>query len=605
MFLDLIIYIILFYISKQLIVSFIFDHVITLALLMSLKKIFIVLLALIIIDLIYDIIIAFKEGLKKVKNDIIRMVSIIIISALVVCTNNYLLNSNDPYKISDRILNKIDEENYVPISQEAGILEKKIYDTYGIKVFSNIDPFSLMNTDEYSGYIDGNDAEHFERYLQVIYDELKIYSEEALKVIPKCIFLVSDIDGDSAAGLNYNRTSPRSNFIVFSVLDNLGDYAKVTVHHEIFHTLNVYTDENILKEFDENGEACNITSEYACTSPVEFIAESWAYKIARDLNTEHSKILGKTFDTFIKDFKQAGNSLNHEELLQLEEEMLIINNFDEDYFKDIIYTSSNYLMEESYHFVNDDNKAIIYKDHPVLYGELKEKVEIKCEEIINSFKSEGIMKVLNIYEYLLNDLEEDEDLVNEIWYYISNYYGADTFSQNEIKNIYLYNILYKLGYNVYLRYNLDSGFYVEMNYNNITYFFDLKLERINLGLYQGFMLCAEDLKFYYPDIKALNYFEFENDRSFSDYDSILLLEDFNQEKIDNFLISVLKKYKFNSKLYIICKDEIICDEVESYLKFNTGRSLVQTIYNRYVNSTYYPGYWYMVGDDIIAIYDLY
>ena len=55
----------------------------------------------------------------------------------------------------------------------------------------------------------------------------------------------------------------------------------------------------------------------------------------------------------------------------------------------------------------------------------------------------------------------------------------------------------------------------------------------------------------------------------------------------------------------VAEDEIICDEVESYLKFNTGRSLVQTIYNRYVNSTYYPGYWYMVGDDIIAIYDLY
>ena len=125
MYLDLIIYIILFYISTQLIVSFIFDHVITLALLMSLKKIFIILLALIIIDLIYDIIIASKEGLKKVKNDIIRMLSIIILSLLVVCVNNYLLNTNDPYKISDKILNKIDEENYIPISQEAGISRTK------------------------------------------------------------------------------------------------------------------------------------------------------------------------------------------------------------------------------------------------------------------------------------------------------------------------------------------------------------------------------------------------------------------------------------------------------------------------------------------------
>lgn len=605
MYLDLIIYIILFYISTQLIVSFIFDHVITLALLMSLKKIFIILLALIIIDLIYDIIIASKEGLKKVKNDIIRMLSIIILSLLVVCVNNYLLNTNDPYKISDKILNKIDEENYVPISQEAGILEQRIYDTYGIKVFSSIDPFSLMNNNQYSGYIDENDAEDFERYLQVIYDELKIYSEEALKVIPKCMFLVSNIDGDSVAGLNYNRTSPRSNFIVFSVLDNLGDYAKITVHHEIFHTLNVYTDEKILKEFDENGEACNITTEYACTSPVEFIAESWAYKIARDLNTEHSKILSKTFDTFIKDFKQEGISLNYEDYLQLEEETLIINNFDDNYYKNIIYTNSNYLIDESYHFVNNDNKALIYKDHPVLYGEIKERVEIKSEEIINSFKSEGIMKVLDIYDYLLNDLEKDEDLVNEIWYYVNNYYGADTFSQNEIKNIYLYNILYKLGYNVYLRYDLDSGFYVEMNYNDITYFFDLKLEYINRGLYQGFMLCQEDFRFYYPDVEALNYFDYENDRSYSDYDSILLLDEFDAAKIDKFFISVVKKYKLKTKLYIICKDENICDEVENYMKFKSGKSLIQTIYNRYINTNYYPGYWYVVGDEYIAIFDLY
>lgn len=605
MYLDLIIYIILFYISTQLIVSFIFDHVITLALLMSLKKIFIILLALIIIDLIYDIIIASKEGLKKVKNDIIRMLSIIILSLLVVCVNNYLLNTNDPYKISDKILNKIDEENYVPISQEAGILEQRIYDTYGIKVFSSIDPFSLMNNNQYSGYIDENDAEDFERYLQVIYDELKIYSEEALKVIPKCMFLVSNIDGDSVAGLNYNRTSPRSNFIVFSVLDNLGDYAKITVHHEIFHTLNVYTDEKILKEFDENGEACNITTEYACTSPVEFIAESWAYKIARDLNTEHSKILSKTFDTFIKDFKQEGISLNYEDYLQLEEETLIINNFDDNYYKNIIYTNSNYLIDESYHFVNNDNKALIYKDHPVLYGEIKERVEIKSEEIINSFKSEGIMKVLDIYDYLLNDLEKDEDLVNEIWYYVNNYYGADAFSQNEIKNIYLYNILYKLGYNVYLRYDLDSGFYVEMNYNDITYFFDLKLEYINRGLYQGFMLCQEDFRFYYPDVEALNYFDYENDRSYSDYDSILLLDEFDAAKIDKFFISVVKKYKLKTKLYIICKDENICDEVENYMKFKSGKSLIQTIYNRYINTNYYPGYWYVVGDEYIAIFDLY
>lgn len=605
MYLDLIIYIILFYISTQLIVSFIFDHVITLALLMSLKKIFIILLALIIIDLIYDIIIASKEGLKKVKNDIIRMLSIIILSLLVVCVNNYLLNTNDPYKISDKILNKIDEENYVPISQEAGILEQRIYDTYGIKVFSSIDPFSLMNNNQYSGYIDENDAEDFERYLQVIYDELKIYSEEALKVIPKCMFLVSNIDGDSVAGLNYNRTSPRSNFIVFSVLDNLGDYAKITVHHEIFHTLNVYTDEKILKEFDENGEACNITTEYACTSPVEFIAESWAYKIARDLNTEHSKILSKTFDTFIKDFKQEGISLNYEDYLQLEEETLIINNFDDNYYKNIIYTNSNYLIDESYHFVNNDNKALIYKDHPVLYGEIKERVEIKSEEIINRFKSEGIMKVLDIYDYLLNDLEKDEDLVNEIWYYVNNYYGADAFSQNEIKNIYLYNILYKLGYNVYLRYDLDSGFYVEMNYNDITYFFDLKLEYINRGLYQGFMLCQEDFRFYYPDVEALNYFDYENDRSYSDYDSILLLDEFDAAKIDKFFISVVKKYKLKTKLYIICKDENICDEVENYMKFKSGKSLIQTIYNRYINTNYYPGYWYVVGDEYIAIFDLY
>ena len=117
------------------------------------------------------------------------------------------------------------------ISDDAAILEQKIYDTYGIKVFSNIDPFILINDDTYSAYIDSNDVIYFERYLEVIYEELKIYSGEALKVIPKCMFLVSDINGGDVAGLNYNRTSPGNNFIVFSVLDNIGDYAKLVFHH--------------------------------------------------------------------------------------------------------------------------------------------------------------------------------------------------------------------------------------------------------------------------------------------------------------------------------------------------------------------------------------
>ena len=111
-------------------------------------------------------------------------------------------------------------------------------------------------------------------------------------------------------------------------------------------------------------------------------------------------------------------------------------------------------------------------------------------------------------------------------------------------------------------------------------------------------------KFYYPDVEALDYFNYENDRSLSDYDSILLLEDFDTNKIDNFLISVLKKYKLNAKLYIICKNENICSEVENYLKFNTGLSRIQEIYNRYVNGTY-PGYWYTVSDKAIAVFDLY
>ena len=279
---DLLIYALLIFISSQLLAAFIVNHIITLAILANLKVFFIALAILIVIDLIYDIIMVSKKGFENVKNDIIRMISIIIISALVLGVNNYLLNQSDPYKASSKILNKIDEENYVSISDDAAILEQKIYDTYGIKVFSNIDPFILINDDTYSAYIDSNDVIYFERYLEVIYEELKIYSGEALKVIPKCMFLVSDINGGDVAGLNYNRTSPGNNFIVFSVLDNIGDYAKLVFHHELFHTLNVYTDEKILKEFDENKEACELTTEYACTNQVEFIAESWAYKIVQN-----------------------------------------------------------------------------------------------------------------------------------------------------------------------------------------------------------------------------------------------------------------------------------------------------------------------------------
>lgn len=615
MILDYVIYLLLVYIATQLGTCFFLEHVITMSVLVGLKKYFIVLAALIIIDLIYDLIKAAKEGYKEVKKDFIRLIIILIFSVLVVCSNSYLLNKADPYKanVSNNILNKIDEENYVSISEKANILEKNIYDTYGIKVYTNINPNTLFKDAHYNYYIDENDAPYFERYLEVIYEELKVYSKEALALMPKCMFIVSnDIEEDSetsVAGVNYNRTSPANNFVVFCALDNIADHARVVVHHEIFHTLNVYTDENILKEFEENKESCSLTSEYACTNPVEFIAESWCYKLVENLNTEHSAILSKTFDKFLKDFEQEGIILSaYDDYLELPSKVsdtLIVNNFDADSFKSLTSTSTNYLLDENYRFINKNDKALIYKGYSIFYGDLKERFEKKSEEIMNSFNSQGILKVLDIYKYLINDLEEDEELENELWYYVHKYYGAEKFSHHEIENAYLYNILLKLDYEAYLNYDLESGFYITMNYNDKTYFFDTKLEYIDRGLYQGFMLCQEDFRFYYPDVEALYYFDYENDRSYSDYDSILLLDEFDAAKIDKFFISALKKYKLKTKLYIVCKDENICDEVENYMKFKSGKSLIQTTYNRYIDNNYYPGYWYVVGDEYIAIFDLY
>lgn len=582
------------------------------------------LVLLVVLDLFIDITNEndYKKA-DKLKHDFIRLGCMLLAGLCFIGAYSYVHKSNDPYTTakSESQVDRVILRNYTPISENAALLEEEIYNTYGIRVYTGLNPSDYLSL---SGYIctPSTDVQKSERYLTDIYNALSVYSENALSVMPRRIFIVESVQEDRVAGINFNRTDPKYNFIVFC---DKYDSHELIIHHELFHTLNVYTDENILNDFNENSESCAITSDYACTSSVEFAADSWAYAVTYHKYTEHSEILEGAYSSFLKGFSNdlENSESDYAELINnSDKDIFYVENFDEEFFKQI---SNMYNCDDPYSFlgssidyISNGEEALIYKKQNLVD---KQKYDSFCESIqsITDQYSNytGIMKILKVYEHLkgietLDDFEIDSakyfyNLINSS--YSTVHYSNEYYNLTQFKNYCMSIALKQLGYDIQLlRYTEDDHnlFFIKQDINQYSYIYDFLLEKREMyNIVPGFMAAPDDYRIIHDDIAVLDNYSYENDRSYGDYNRILLLDEFDKKKVDDYVISMFRKYGLKATVVIISSNEETIDDTVNYLynERTDDLSNLQILYNRYINRYYYPGYSSYVFDSIYYVYN--
>ena len=344
------------------------------------------LVLLVILDLFIDITNEndYKKA-DKLKHDFIRLGCMFLAGLCFIGAYSYVHKSNDPYTTpkTEPYVDRSILKNYSSISENAALIEEEIYNTYGIRVYIGLNPSDYLSLSDYI-CTPSTDASKSEQYLTNIYNALSIYSDEALRVMPKRMFIVEGVDVDRVAGINFNRTDPEYNFIV--LCDKYNSH-ELTIHHEIFHTLNVYADENILNDFNDNSESCAITSDYACTSSVEFAADSWAYAVTYHKYTEHSEILEGAYSSFLKGFSndlEISEGDYAEFINNSDKDVFYVENFDEEFFKQI-YNMYNCddpysFLGSSIDYISNGNQALIYRKQNYVD---KQKYDAFCDSIQN------------------------------------------------------------------------------------------------------------------------------------------------------------------------------------------------------------------------------
>lgn len=580
------------------------------------------LVLLIVLDLFIDITEDDYRKKERLKHDYIRLGCMLAAGLCFIGAYNYVHKSNDPYTTpkSESYFDRNILKNYSSISENAALIEEEIYSTYGIRVYTGLNPADYLGLDVYK-CTPSTDAAKSEQYLTDIYNALSIYSEEALRVMPKRMFIVESVDVDRVAGINFNRTDPEYNFIV---LCDIYDDHEHTVHHEIFHTLNVYTDDNILNSFNDSSESCSLTSNYACTDSVEFAAESWAYVLTYHKYTQHSEILEGTYSSFLKGFS---NDLEISEgdytklINNSNDNIFYVENFDEEYFKqiaDMFNCDDPYtFLGSSIDYISNGNEALIYRKQNYVD---KQKYDDLCgsiQNIIDQYNNySDILKILKVYEHLkgietLDDFEIDSakyfyNLINSS--YSTALYSNEYYNLAQFKNYCMSIALKQLGYDIQLlRYTEDDCnlFFIKQDINQYSYIYDFLLEKREMyNIVPGFMVAPDDYRIIHDDIAVLNNYSYENDRSYGDYNRILLLDEFDKKKVDDYVISMFRKYGLKAIILIISSNEESIDDVVDYLynERTDNISNIQNLYNKYINRNYYPGHDGYIYDNIYYIY---
>lgn len=580
-------------------------------------------IALIVIDLVIDLASKSKKRDEELKKDFSRLRDLAIVGLIILVVQIGITTSKDSY-YSGYLFSPITSDvlaEYEPISEKAGELEQKIYDRYGITVFSNLNPSDYYRTSyDYLTTLE-TDPVKCEEYLQAIYDELAVYNDEAIKLFPKFMYVVKEFNSHKAVGVNFNPTAPKKGYIVFATESH--DYSSQVIHHELFHTITAFADRDIIKEFENNSEACELTSSYACTNTIEFLADSWAYSLADGKYTEHSDILTALYPEYLRGFGSEEFVIDATDYNDVyfafaedDRDLIYINNFSTDVLNNT--DTLGFKKNMKFGYIYDGNDAIVYKQNSIIDYSSLDELSQSLDSLIDEFSDyTGIDKVLQIYKYLKTlDITTDNNIAGttDVRKLISSKLNP-ALSRNYVyedysfRNYCLYLIMDKLGYDVHYEYYTNNDnyrmFFVVTEINGYSYVLDYSIEKAGTEYLLGFMVAPDDYRFMLNTSQELNLPSGENDRIYSDYDRILLIEEFDSELVDNYIINQCKKYRSNTVLLFICRWISDTNELYDYVNnYGAIPSRFQQLYNRYVNPNKYPTYSHHKEGNIYYIYDI-
>lgn len=182
-------------------------------------------------------------------------------------------------------------------------------DTYGFEITLISD---ISEHDYYSEYVEsknitaGTTLNEYavKKTLEMLKSELATYSDEAIEKLPTDWHILPTLvmdDNSYIGGIFSSYQDEEGNTqpwgITLSESMFWFENPKSVIHHEIFHGLSYdWTQEDYDNFYAVEG-TCDMISDYACTSPVEEIAETWAYSKDDNLRANY---LRDTYSYYVK-----------------------------------------------------------------------------------------------------------------------------------------------------------------------------------------------------------------------------------------------------------------------------------------------------------------
>lgn len=195
------------------------------------------------------------------------------------------------FKVARGYFNKT---SYISSSFEEAA--QRIYDTYGITVHIENDAVNYED-----GVVDYDyDKEFATEMLDVLYDELARYNDEAVEMMYKDWYFVKSVKADNngfGVGAYVQHGDASQLVLITDVIKVDKQYIYELFHHEIFHMLTIghWTIEEA-DEFDKI-EDCSEISKYACESVAEELAEAWSLEMSGVKQTKSGEYLIANYST--------------------------------------------------------------------------------------------------------------------------------------------------------------------------------------------------------------------------------------------------------------------------------------------------------------------
>lgn len=467
----------------------------------------------------------------------------------------------------------------------------EIYDKYGIQVYVGLDYDEAFHSDITKTEVSPEKSETLS-YLQKLEFALSLYSDKALKKIPKEIYLVNYAEELNKEVYGLNVIDKR---IVLSVKSG-----SKTIHHEIFHSLDSTIALKDYLEFENSSESCELTSNYACTSNIELLAEAWSHGLSGGKDNEHIKILKRSYSKLLKADKNALPVDQKEEAGEFLKSNLNANQITAYFGLETIFNqgvNSIVLPVE----VEDMEKVyeVFWQTHPefakaeTLTTYCVEGKQYICLDESELFsitddirKADGL-----IAEYVgsLPDLNEYEKIRKIYLDCIGMTKDAEEIRKSNPsvygKQMLLHMLLEKAGIN-----NIYTENGVIVNYENKYYRLCPNQDNGENNVLYGFMTNDRSLTWVPSQKESSLIYPCCEDR-YPQGEGELCLTDLDKDAIDEYLLSRFRNFKAGDKLVFRCNDAKIMNEVCAYLSEEQhGLSRLQRIFAHAVESDYYPGY---------------